>query len=295
MKSIILILIIFLSIVSCTKKQKETKTTLQDTIKVISLPFSSELLKYDKKDKNGYFIYDESFKEDKMFNASSRIYGKYILNSKVQMFIVERKPKDDEHNEPIVVLYSIDDNRKRDSLIIYENVEWEGSFKKRFEIKSNNEIEIFEELVGSDFNDDGSEIFVEDKKYEIYSINQQGKFIKKTIKKLTNSSLNESEWKGRYHFEAFNKDHIKHSYDIVINTLENISLTSIDGEDKEVYSDLIAEKVAENKIKLVYNSSYEDDMGIIYIEQQGKNYYLSGNPIYFINPGTNEGLLVKLE
>jgi hypothetical protein len=295
MKNNVLVTIVLLCILSCKKNTLKANVEVVDSVKTISLPFTSELLKYNKKDKNGYFIYDKSFKHNKMFNALSRIYGKYILNGKVKVFIVERKSNDDEHNEPLIVLYSFYDNKKMDSLIIYENVEWESSYKKRFDIIKTNEVHIFEESEGNDFNDDGTEILIKDKSYEIYNISQDGKFSKKTKSNLVNPSLENNKWEGKYHFEAFNKDQIKSSFDIIIKTLENISLTAIEGDDKETYSDLAAEKVAENKIKVTYNASYEDDMGIVYIEKEGSNYYISGNPIYFINPGTNEGTLVKTE
>ncbi|WP_426477695.1 hypothetical protein ACP3T3_21225 [Chryseobacterium sp. CBSDS_008] len=60
------------------------------------------------------------------------------------------------------------------------------------------------------------------------------------------------------------------------------------------YSNLNAEEVNHQKIKIKYDDS-SDEMGIIYIEKSDDNYFISGNPIYFINPGNNEMPLQKMK
>lgn len=100
-------------------------------------------------------------------------------------------------------------------------------------------------------------------------------------------------WEGVYHFEASNKDEIKTSYDITIKSLNDISIQINEGEDKESYSHIKAEVLNDDKIKLVFNPSLEDEMGIIYIEKSDNTYLISGYPIYFINPGNNEMPLIK--
>lgn len=103
------------------------------------------------------------------------------------------------------------------------------------------------------------------------------------------------EWNGTYHSEAINRDNAKTVFDIIIKSLDNISVNINDDGSKENYSNIKAEIINKDKIKIIYNSSFEDEMGIIYIEKSDNGYYISGNPIYFINPGNNEMPLKKIQ
>ncbi|MBP2619055.1 hypothetical protein [Chryseobacterium jejuense] len=109
----------------------------------------------------------------------------------------------------------------------------------------------------------------------------------------TKSIRASNHWKGHYHFEASNRDQIKTSYDITIKSINDISIQINDGGDKESYSHIRAEKLNDDKIKIIFNPSLEDEMGIIYIEKSDNTYLISGYPIYFINPGNNEMPLIK--
>jgi hypothetical protein len=100
-------------------------------------------------------------------------------------------------------------------------------------------------------------------------------------------------WKGSYHFEALNRDQIKTSYDITISSLNDISIQINDDGDKVSYSHIKAEVLNDDNIKLAFDPSLEDEMGIIYIEKSDDAYLISGYPIYFINPGNNEMPLIK--
>ncbi|RXM49968.1 MULTISPECIES: hypothetical protein [unclassified Chryseobacterium] len=100
-------------------------------------------------------------------------------------------------------------------------------------------------------------------------------------------------WKGNYHFEALNRDQIKTSYDITIISLNDISIQINDDGDKVSYSHIKAEVLNDDNIKLAFDPSLEDEMGIIYIEKSDDTYLISGYPIYFINPGNNEMPLIK--
>ncbi|BAP29911.1 uncharacterized protein CHSO_0874 [Chryseobacterium sp. StRB126] len=102
-----------------------------------------------------------------------------------------------------------------------------------------------------------------------------------------------NHWNGHYHFEASNRDQIKTSYDITINSLNDISIQINEDGDQESYSHIQAETLNDDKIKLIFNPSLEDEMGIIYIEKSDNIYLISGYPIYFINPGNNEMPLIK--
>jgi len=100
-------------------------------------------------------------------------------------------------------------------------------------------------------------------------------------------------WAGKYYFEATNKDDLKTSFDINIADLKNITLVYVgDGEKPETYKKLKGESVSENKIKIIFNKSYEG-LGEIYLEKVGKDYYISGEAIYYINPGSDKMLIKK--
>jgi len=103
------------------------------------------------------------------------------------------------------------------------------------------------------------------------------------------------QWKGIYFVEAFNRDDAKTRYDIVINSLDDIMIHINEDGSKESYSHVKGEIVETDKIKVVYNNSSDQDMGVVYLEKRDKEYFISGNSIYFINPGTVEIIITKLK
>lgn len=114
---------------------------------------------------------------------------------------------------------------------------------------------------------------------------EQGKEIVSTV----------DQWAGVYYVEALNRDEAKTSYDIDIKFIDDINVSINEDGSKESYSHVKGEVVEADKIKIVYNSTSELDMGIIYIEKRDTEYLISGNPIYFINPGTAEITLTKVK
>ncbi|MFS4470725.1 hypothetical protein [Chryseobacterium sp. T20] len=124
---------------------------------------------------------------------------------------------------------------------------------------------------------------IEDSKHKISTQN---------ISNVTKTNIN--FWKGKYHFEASNRDDAKTVFNITINSLEDISIDVTEEGTTNKYSKLKAEEVNHQKIKIKYDNSSED-MGTIYIEKSDNSYFISGNPIYFINPGNNEMPLQKLK
>lgn len=106
---------------------------------------------------------------------------------------------------------------------------------------------------------------------------------------------NKIDWVGTYSFSAKNRDDLKTSFDIKIIQLNNITVKYISDEGKpENYKNLKSYFVQKDKIRINFNPKYKD-MGIIYIEKLDNEYYISGNPIYFINPGNNEMPLKKVK
>ena len=111
--------------------------------------------------------------------------------------------------------------------------------------------------------------------------------IKNDDKEINNS------WGGKYFFERTNRDDLKTSFEISINNLKNISLVYVsDGEKPETYNNTVGEMISNDKMKITFNKKY-DDMGIVYIQKNGNNYIISGDPISSINPGNDEFPLKK--
>lgn len=100
--------------------------------------------------------------------------------------------------------------------------------------------------------------------------------------------ITDENWIGNYSVSAKNKDGLVTSFDINIINLNNIALKYVsDGGNIETYKNLKSVFVQKGKIKINFNPNYRE-MGVIYIEKVGKEYFISGNPIYFINPGNDE-------
>ncbi|WP_136668417.1 hypothetical protein [Flavobacterium sp. H122] len=274
------------SSISTTNKYNNGDTLIssnvsqESVIKEIKLPFDSKQLNYSKRDKNGYYIYDKSFIKNK--NRFSRAVGKYKSNENVEIVIVELKPNGDEHIDPIVKLYSYFKNQITDSLTIYENVQWEGTKKKEFEINQNKIIKITEKSVGVDFDESGKEIEISSNSSDIYEVTSKGLFVA-------------NKWKGKYYFETTNRDDLKTSFDITIESLNNITVKYVgDGSAVEIYKNLKAEELSVNKIKIVFNEKYEE-MGEIYLQKYKDSYEISGKVIYFINPGNDTYEIEKVK
>ncbi|MEP6803044.1 MAG: ankyrin repeat domain-containing protein [Flavobacterium sp.] len=102
-------------------------------------------------------------------------------------------------------------------------------------------------------------------------------------------------FKGVYNCEVKNRDNIVTIFNINIKSIDNILVKINEGGSKENYSNIIGDKVSDNKIKILYNKNYEDEMGVIFIEKRERHFYISGNPIYFINPGNKEYEIKKIE
>ncbi|RYJ37527.1 hypothetical protein NU08_3519 [Flavobacterium anhuiense] len=133
---------------------------------------------------------------------------------------------------------------------------------------------------------------------ENYRITTDGKILSLRSKSIDkeevhpNSKMN--DWSGKYNFKRKNKDDLVTSFSIDIKSLENITIIYVgDSEKAEVYKNLKAEDVGEDKIKIVFNKKY-DELGIIYIQKNDNQYIISGEPIANINPGNDEYVLKKM-
>ncbi|SMO47101.1 hypothetical protein [Flavobacterium nitrogenifigens] len=127
---------------------------------------------------------------------------------------------------------------------------------------------------------------------EGYKITSDGKIISSKSKSENKAEAN--SWSGKYNFKRTNKDELVTSFLIDLKSLDDITIVYIgDGEKAESYKNLKAESIAEDKIKIVFNKKY-DELGIIYIQKNGKQYTISGEPISNINPGNDEYPLKKM-
>lgn len=111
----------------------------------------------------------------------------------------------------------------------------------------------------------------------------------------TDQGQKDEDWVGKYTFSAKNRDGLKTSFDITIVKLDNITVKYIsDGSKASTYKNLKSDFVEKDKIRINFNP-HDQEMGIIYIEKLDDEYYISGDPIYFINPGNNEMPLKKIK
>lgn len=98
-----------------------------------------------------------------------------------------------------------------------------------------------------------------------------------------------------YYFESKNRDNLKTSFDIQIYDLNNIIIKFIsDEEPVEIYSNLKSPLINPDKIKIIFNAKYEEN-GYINIEKKEANYYISGDIIYLVNPGSDNFPIQKVK
>ncbi|BFO66895.1 hypothetical protein [Chryseobacterium sp. KCF3-3] len=316
MKNLI-ILLSFLSIFSCKKAQEN-----------ISKPSFSQEISIDKNWNGDALISDLNFvksinptcklkttffnrsekqvEEDDSKCALSKIKFDYeklnSLNKKsnigkiasnIELFIKNTVPKSDNADLSYQTTLYIEKNKTTtDSIVIYQSFNFSEALtvKTKYYYLDKSEIHLL------DIVEDESGTNVE--KWEHYKINSLGKISlvqQKTFSKDNNITKTDINfWKGEYHFEASNRDEAKTIFDITINSLNDISVDITEEGTKNKYSQLKAEQVNNTKIKINYDNSSED-MGTIYIEKSDNSYFISGSPIYFINPGNNEMPLQKLK
>lgn len=107
-------------------------------------------------------------------------------------------------------------------------------------------------------------------------------------------TANEKEWIGNYHFSARNRDGLKTSFDINISKLNNITVKYVSDEDKvKIYKNIKGKFIQKDKISIAF-SPKDQEMGIIYVEKLDDEFFISGKPIYFINPGNDDLPLKKI-
>ena len=104
---------------------------------------------------------------------------------------------------------------------------------------------------------------------------------------------NEREWIGSYSFLARNREGLKTSFDIQIIKFDNIIVKyTSDGGKAKTFKSIKGKLEQENKLIVPFDPQNQE-MGIIYIEKDNNMFYISGSPIYYINPGNDQLPLKK--
>lgn len=319
MKNLIIILCL-LSIFSCKKAQENfnlntnaKKITLnkewQGDSLISDLNFINTIDSTCKLNDGFFERSDKQIKDDNLKCALSKIKFDYeklsslksitslgSINSTTTLFIKTTKPNNTENAYIYhqATLYVEINKKITDSIIIYHSI----NFSEALIVRERNYYVDKDNIYVLDIVEDESGTSVE--KWSQSKINSSGKIIsvkQKIFSKDDSYKIKESKdnlWNGTYYFEASNRDNVKTVFDITINSLDDISLNVTEEGIKNKYSNIKAEKVDNGKIKINYDTS-SDDMGTIYIEKSDNEFYISGNPIYFINPGNNEMPLKKIK
>lgn len=317
MKKLIIILC-FLSIFSCKKPQENINTISKEV--VLKKEWQGDLLisdfnfvnSIDKTCKlNSAFFgrSDKQINDDNLKCALSKIKFDYEklnsiktkfsignINATTELFIKATKPSNIENADIYnqATLY-IELNKKiTDSIVIYHSI----NFSEALTVKERNYYIDKDYIYLLDIVEDESGTNVE--KWTKNKVNKSGKIILVKHKILSAENLenasnsNGNLWSGSYYFEASNREEAKTIFEIIINSLQDISVNVTEEGIKNNYPNIKAEKIDNEKIKINYDLS-SDDMGTIYIEKSNDKFYISGNPIYFINPGNNEMPLKKIK
>lgn len=116
-------------------------------------------------------------------------------------------------------------------------------------------------------------------------------YLEKAIRNVntTVKKNNNTEWQGNYKLELTNKDDLIITYLINIGEENIATINYQEGETKQRYEGIYSIEDS-GKIKILYGDQ------ILFLEKIEDNYYtISGDPIYFINPGNSEYQIKKIQ
>ncbi|WP_300491824.1 hypothetical protein [Flavobacterium sp.] len=320
----IMSILCFLSLLSCKKTEedinvKSKEITLnkewQGDIAISDLDFANSIYptcrvsgdffersgEQMEADKTECILSKIKFDYEKLESVKARVSAGKI-NSKTEVFIKTTKPKPIEgaslpHQ---ATLYVEVNNKVTDSMIIYHSINFDMALEVSQRYYYLNKDMIY--LLDFFENESGSGA----KKWAQYKINTSGKIILVKQKIFSPEDFDDSReaseaendmaeevdrsWNGSYHAEGSNGT----LFDITINWLDDISLTITEDGIKNSYPNLKAMKMGDEKIKINYDLSLSDEMGVIYIKKKENGFYISGSPIFPILPGADEMPLDKI-
>lgn len=264
----------------------------------ISTSFFNRSLKQIKQDSINCVLSKIKFDYSKLLSLKKAIsIGK--LDDNVEL-IIKNSPFNNGDNLDLnnfSFLYLKKNGKLLDSIKIFQSINYSEALvvKTRYYYVDNDNVYLL------DFVDDESGSTVNQwNKYKIDTklcklfLEKHNELKTKNNKFDISKTLNHI-WQGNYYFEASNKDNIKTKYNIIINSLDNVTVQIKEDNTENNYVKINAEPINKDKIKIVFNPQSENDMGTIYIEKSDNKYLISGNPIYFINPGNNEMSLKKIK
>jgi hypothetical protein len=123
--------------------------------------------------------------------------------------------------------------------------------------------------------------------YLKFSNNQNFKALK-IVQQIASKKSN--EWEGIYNVKIFNKENIIYNFEIKIINSNNVELLIIEGGNQNKYNGKYKE-IQKGKIGIYYANDK-----VLYIEKlENSEYVISGEQIYFINPGSDEFKINKLK
>lgn len=102
-----------------------------------------------------------------------------------------------------------------------------------------------------------------------------------------------TSWKGKYVYLAYDRDNYKNEYKINIKSYEDVRILNIIDNDTIKYKSKIISLQTNNGISEIalplisYQGDNKSDIDTLYLKKEKASYFISGNPIYEINPGNN--------
>ncbi|PQL93159.1 DUF3828 domain-containing protein [Apibacter adventoris] len=102
-----------------------------------------------------------------------------------------------------------------------------------------------------------------------------------------------TSWKGKYVYLAYDRDNYKNEYKINIKSYEDVRILNIIDNDTIKYKSKIISLQTNNGISEIalplisYQGDNKSDVDTLYLKKEKASYFISGNPIYEINPGNN--------
>lgn len=107
--------------------------------------------------------------------------------------------------------------------------------------------------------------------------------------KISNLNQENLKWEGTYSLELMNRDEIIISYSIDLKEDGGAFITYREDGEKSKFEGVYYME-SQYKIKVLYDDE------TLYIEKsEDGNYFISGEPIYFINPGNEEYEIKKID
>ncbi|PQL95908.1 hypothetical protein C4S76_01725 [Apibacter adventoris] len=102
-----------------------------------------------------------------------------------------------------------------------------------------------------------------------------------------------TSWKGKYVYLTNDRDNYKNEYKINIKSYEDVRILNIIDNDTIKYKSKIISLQTNNGISEIalplisYQGDNKSDIDTLYLKKEKASYFISGNPIYEINPGNN--------